>query len=67
MIIHSFIFFLYFYSNLVEVCSYLVSIGSGEGLALGRQQTTGLILSLCPANERWCYFVTMSLIGWVQA
>ena len=28
---------------------------------------TGLILGLCPANERRCYFVTTSLIGWVQA
>ena len=27
---------------------------------------SGLILSLCPANERWCYFVTTSLISWVQ-
>ena len=28
---------------------------------------TGLILGLHSANERWCYFVTMSLIGWAQA
>ena len=28
---------------------------------------TGLILGLCPANERWRYFVTTSLIGWAQA
>ena len=28
---------------------------------------TGLILGLCPANERRHYFVTMFLIGWVQA
>ena len=27
---------------------------------------TGLILSLCPANERRRYFVTASLIGWAQ-
>ena len=26
----------------------------------------GLILGLHPANERRCYFVTTSLIGWVQ-
>ena len=26
----------------------------------------GLILGLCPANERWCYFVTTYLIGWAQ-
>ena len=29
--------------------------------------TAGLILGLHPANERRCYFVTMSLIGCVQA
>ena len=28
---------------------------------------TGLILCLGPANERRCYFVTTSLIDWVQA
>ena len=28
---------------------------------------TGLIIGLRPANERWCYFVTTSLIGWAQA
>ena len=27
----------------------------------------GLILGLRPANERLCYFVTTSPIGWVQA
>ena len=27
---------------------------------------TVLVLGLCPANERWRYFVTTSLIGWVQ-
>ena len=27
----------------------------------------GLILGLCPANERRRYLVTTSLIGWVQA
>ena len=27
---------------------------------------SGLILGLCPANERRCYKVTLSLIGWVQ-
>ena len=27
---------------------------------------TGLILGVCPANERWRYFVTTSLIVWVH-
>ena len=26
----------------------------------------GLVLALCSANERWCYFVMTSLIGWAQ-
>ena len=29
--------------------------------------STGLILGLCPANERRRYFVTTYLIGWAQA
>ena len=29
-------------------------------------QITGLILVLCPANDRHCYKVTPSLIGWAQ-
>ena len=28
---------------------------------------SGMILDLYPAIERWCNFVTMSLIGWMQA
>ena len=32
-----------------------------------QRRYSGLILGLHPANERWCYFVTTSLIGWVQA
>ena len=31
------------------------------------QYITGPILGLRPANERRCYFVTTSLIGWAQA
>ena len=33
---------------------------------LGKYYITGLILGLRPANERRRYFVTTSLIGWVQ-
>ena len=32
-----------------------------------RHLLSGLILGLCPANERQRYFVTTSLIGWMQA
>ena len=28
---------------------------------------SGLILGLRPANEKWCYFVTISLAGWAKA
>ena len=28
---------------------------------------SGIILCMCPANERRCYYVTSSLIGWVHA
>ena len=31
-----------------------------------RLGSTGMILGLCPANERRRYFVTISLIGWAQ-
>ena len=31
------------------------------------KQIAGLILVLCLANERRCYFVTMSVIDWLQA
>ena len=29
-------------------------------------ETARIILFMCPANERWCYNVTSSLIGWVH-
>ena len=38
----------------------------GFNLSYVETGTSGLILGLCPANERWGYFVTMSLIGWAQ-
>ena len=28
---------------------------------------TGIIFCMHPANERWCYNVTSSLIGWADA
>ena len=31
------------------------------------QAFTGFILWMHPANERWCYIVTPSLIGWVHS
>ena len=40
----------------------------GSLLMLGSSylEKSGLILGLRPANERCCYKVTPSLIGWVQ-
>ena len=35
--------------------------------ASGKKYTAGLILGLRPANERWHYFITTSLIGWAHA
>ena len=31
------------------------------------ENMSGLILGLRPTNERQCYLVTLSLIGWAQA
>ena len=36
----------------------------GDNRVLLTERTTGLNLGLCLANERRCYFVTTSLIGW---
>ena len=27
---------------------------------------SGIVLFMCPANERWCYIVTLALIGWTH-
>ena len=40
---------------------------SGRDYCTQRNLKAGLILGLRPANERRRYFVTTSLIGWVQA
>ena len=49
-------------------CRYCLAIlGVRCAMKLIRRiKITGLILGLGPANERWRYFVTTSLIGWVQ-
>ena len=33
---------------------------------IGSYILPGIILWMCPANERWCYIVTLSLFGWVH-
>ena len=30
------------------------------------EMIAGLIVGLCPANKRWHYILTTSLIGWVH-
>ena len=43
-------------------------VAGGGTLAINDcERITGLILGLRQANERRRYFVTTSLIGWVQA
>ena len=44
-------------SLVVTMCVMQIAIHTGSGLILG----------LCPANERLRYFVTTSLSGWAQA
>ena len=62
------------FSGVQEVRLVLVIVPSTETWVVDNisnwvyfRKESGLILGLCPANERWHYFVTMSLIGWVQA
>ena len=47
--------------NIIDLCSMFTII------PLQLFINTVLILGLHPANERRCYFVTASLIGWAQA
>ena len=47
--------------------SNFVNTANIGGLSFSDAWISGLILGLHPANERRCYFVTTSLIGWAQA
>ena len=49
-----------------QICSNWLIICLLNSLAPSRCRSSGLILGLRPANERWCYIVMMSLIGWMQ-
>ena len=42
-------------------------IDSDQVTMLLANERTELILGLCPASERRCYFATTALIGWAQA
>ena len=40
--------------------------GRDWNLRQAAKESSGIILSMCPANERWRYNVTSSLIGWAH-
>ena len=61
--IHSFVLFSFYFLMQLTSMQCTIQISDVQPKVL----ITGLILGLCPANERRGYFVTMSLIGWVQA
>ena len=44
-----------------------ITLGDGMLNVVLNWHVTGLILGVHTANERWRYFVTTSLIGWVEA
>ena len=52
--------------GMIQYASLKWVIGSGNGQHGQCQAITGLILGLCPTNERRRYKVTASLIGWAQ-
>ena len=59
-------------TNTIKISSYFILYAyhmayTSHVVYQGYSNTPGLILGLCPANERRRYFVTPSLIGWVQA
>ena len=51
-------------SDIAEPIGLPISFSTWAGQEVSHAM---LILGLHPANENWCYFVTMSLIGWAQA
>ena len=54
-------------NNFPALCLHTEGDGSAETTpTIYKETNAGLIPGLCPANERLRYFVTMSLIGWVQ-
>ena len=44
----------------------IVKLLANGSTASDQSSNTGLILGVRPANERHCYKVTPSLIGWAQ-
>ena len=56
-----------FTCQIIPLSYSVYPINCVHGFVLMWYNITGLILGLCPANERWRYFVTTSLIGWMQA
>ena len=59
------------YQTTTQTCAYFIRYTSWRYLmindiCLAVSHITGLILGLRPANKRCLYFVTLSLIGWLQ-
>ena len=53
--------------EIIKSITLSIPIASNQIKVDWLSESTGLILGLHPANERWNYFVTTSLVGWSQA
>ena len=53
-------------SNICHMMNAVVDVNWNRAARMNID-VTGMILGLCLANEKWRYFVTPYLIGWVQA
>ena len=46
--------------------NHMSSIAHIELMAMMHHKSSGIIFFMCPANQRWRYIVTLSLIGWAH-
>ena len=53
--------------EIIKSITLSIPIASNQIKVEWLSESTGLILGLHPANQRWNYFVTTSLVGWSQA
>ena len=44
----------------------VIKIKIFESRTFSKAVKSGIILCMCPANERWCYSITSSLMGWAH-
>ena len=56
-----------FHITLCEGKNTNLMVSPPTGLMIMKTSYSGLILGLCPANDKWGYKVMPSLIGWAQA